>query len=68
MFAIKGGLLNYIIMKIIISAHRDILLDVQGSNVVRVIFSFYELVHSRITVVWSTSSGIFDRIHVLFLC
>ena len=29
----QGGLLNYIIMKTIISARRDILLDVQGSNV-----------------------------------
>jgi len=32
---IKGGLLNYIIMKVIISTHRDVLLDVQGSNIVR---------------------------------
>lgn len=31
--AVVGGLLNYIIMKTIISARRDILLDVQGSNV-----------------------------------
>ncbi|TCD60776.1 hypothetical protein EIP91_009533, partial [Steccherinum ochraceum] len=31
--AIVGGLLNYIIMKVIIVAQRDILLDVQGSNV-----------------------------------
>ncbi|KAF8055167.1 peptide transporter MTD1 [Lyophyllum atratum] len=31
--AIVGGLLNYVIMKVIISTHRDILLDVQGSNV-----------------------------------
>ncbi|KAG6885082.1 hypothetical protein C0993_006043, partial [Termitomyces sp. T159_Od127] len=29
----KGGLLNYIIMKVIINTHREILLDVQGSNV-----------------------------------
>ena len=33
---IKGGLLNYIIMKVIISTNRDVLLDVQGSNIVRV--------------------------------
>lgn len=32
----KGGLLNYIIMKVIISTHRDVLLEVQGSNIVRV--------------------------------
>lgn len=31
--AIVGGLLNYIIMKVVINAHREILLDVQGSNV-----------------------------------
>ncbi|KAF8890828.1 peptide transporter MTD1 [Gymnopilus junonius] len=31
--AIVGGLLNYIIMKVIIGAHREILLDVQGSNI-----------------------------------
>ncbi|KAL0579510.1 hypothetical protein V5O48_002503 [Marasmius crinis-equi] len=31
--AVIGGLLNYVIMKVIIDAHRDILLDVQGSNV-----------------------------------
>lgn len=31
--AVVGGLLNYIIMKVLISAHRTILLDVQGSNV-----------------------------------
>ncbi|KAF5345680.1 hypothetical protein D9758_013051 [Tetrapyrgos nigripes] len=31
--AVVGGLLNYVIMKVIISAHREILLDVQGSNV-----------------------------------
>ncbi|KAF5347867.1 hypothetical protein D9758_013819 [Tetrapyrgos nigripes] len=31
--AVAGGLLNYIIMKVVINAHRDILLDVQGSNV-----------------------------------
>ncbi|KAF9002895.1 peptide transporter MTD1 [Cyathus striatus] len=31
--AIIGGLLNYIIMKVIISSHREILLDVQGSNI-----------------------------------
>lgn len=32
----KGGLLSYIIMRIIIRTHRDILLDVQGTNIVRV--------------------------------
>jgi OPT family oligopeptide transporter len=31
--AIIGGLLNYIIMKVIINSHREILLDVQGSNI-----------------------------------
>ncbi|KAI0071867.1 peptide transporter MTD1 [Panus rudis PR-1116 ss-1] len=31
--AVVGGLLNYIIMKVIIDAQHDILLDVQGSNV-----------------------------------
>ncbi|KAF9481085.1 peptide transporter MTD1 [Pholiota conissans] len=31
--AVIGGLLNYIIMKVIISTHREILLDVQGSNI-----------------------------------
>ncbi|KAJ7692434.1 peptide transporter MTD1 [Mycena rosella] len=31
--AIIGGLLNYVIMKVIISTHREILLDVQGSNI-----------------------------------
>ena len=31
--AVIGGLLNYLIMKIVIDARRDILLDVQGSNV-----------------------------------
>ncbi|CAA7263920.1 unnamed protein product [Cyclocybe aegerita] len=31
--AVIGGLLNYIIMKVIISSHREILLDVQGSNI-----------------------------------
>ncbi|KAG7087147.1 hypothetical protein E1B28_013127 [Marasmius oreades] len=31
--AIIGGLLNYVIMKVIIDTHREILLDVQGSNV-----------------------------------
>ncbi|KAJ7093296.1 peptide transporter MTD1 [Mycena belliarum] len=31
--AIVGGLLNYVIMKVIISTHREILLDVQGSNI-----------------------------------
>lgn len=35
---IKGGLLSYIIMKVIINSHRELLLDVQGSNVVRVFF------------------------------
>ncbi|KAF8147837.1 peptide transporter MTD1 [Crassisporium funariophilum] len=33
MGAVIGGLLNYIIMKVIISTHREILLDVQGSNI-----------------------------------
>ncbi|KAF9552218.1 peptide transporter MTD1 [Agrocybe pediades] len=31
--AVIGGILNYIIMKVIISTHREILLDVQGSNI-----------------------------------
>ncbi|KAF8234949.1 peptide transporter MTD1 [Tricholoma matsutake] len=31
--AIVGGLLNYVIMKVIISSRREILLEVQGSNV-----------------------------------
>uniref|UniRef100_A0A8H7XV56 Peptide transporter MTD1 n=1 Tax=Psilocybe cubensis TaxID=181762 RepID=A0A8H7XV56_PSICU len=31
--AIVGGLLNFIIMKILIASHREILLDVQGSNI-----------------------------------
>ncbi|KAG6898080.1 hypothetical protein C0992_006000 [Termitomyces sp. T32_za158] len=31
--AVIGGLLNYVIMKVIINTHREILLDVQGSNV-----------------------------------
>ncbi|KAF8920813.1 peptide transporter MTD1 [Mucidula mucida] len=31
--AVVGGLLNYVIMKVIVSAHREILLDVQGDNV-----------------------------------
>lgn len=31
--AIVGGLLNYIIMKVLINTHREILLDVQGSNI-----------------------------------
>ncbi|KAF9462816.1 peptide transporter MTD1 [Collybia nuda] len=31
--AVVGGLLNYVIMKTIISSRRDILLDIQGSNV-----------------------------------
>lgn len=31
--AVIGGLLNYIIMKVIIDARRDILLDVQGTNI-----------------------------------
>ena len=30
----KGGLLNYVIMKVVIRTHRDILLDVQGTNIV----------------------------------
>ncbi|KAJ7107983.1 peptide transporter MTD1 [Mycena crocata] len=31
--AVVGGLINYVIMKVIISTHREILLDVQGSNI-----------------------------------
>ncbi|KAF9031336.1 peptide transporter MTD1 [Hymenopellis radicata] len=31
--AVVGGLLNYVIMKVIVTAHREILLDVQGDNV-----------------------------------
>ncbi|KAJ7362521.1 peptide transporter MTD1 [Mycena albidolilacea] len=31
--SVVGGLLNYVIMKVIISSHREILLDVQGSNI-----------------------------------
>ncbi|KAJ6476707.1 peptide transporter MTD1 [Mycena vitilis] len=31
--SVVGGLLNYVIMKVIISTHREILLDVQGSNI-----------------------------------
>ncbi|KAG6917369.1 hypothetical protein DXG01_002834 [Tephrocybe rancida] len=31
--AVVGGLLNYIIMKVIINSRREILLDIQGSNV-----------------------------------
>ncbi|KAH6893967.1 peptide transporter MTD1 [Coprinopsis sp. MPI-PUGE-AT-0042] len=31
--AVIGGLLNYVIMKTIITTHRSILLDVQGSNI-----------------------------------
>ncbi|KAJ7254207.1 peptide transporter MTD1 [Mycena rebaudengoi] len=31
--AVVGGLLNYVIMKVIVSTHREILLDVQGSNI-----------------------------------
>jgi len=30
---IAGGLLNYVIMKVLVSSHRAILLDVQGNNV-----------------------------------
>jgi OPT family small oligopeptide transporter len=33
MGAIVGGLLNYIIMKVIIDARREILLDIQGTNI-----------------------------------
>lgn len=29
----QGGLLNFVIMKVVISAHRPILLDVQGTNI-----------------------------------
>ncbi|KAJ7177481.1 OPT oligopeptide transporter protein-domain-containing protein [Mycena crocata] len=31
--AVVGGLINYVIMKVIISTYREILLDVQGSNI-----------------------------------
>ncbi|KAG6860795.1 hypothetical protein C0995_007505 [Termitomyces sp. Mi166 len=31
--AVIGGLLNYVIMKVIVNSRREILLDVQGSNV-----------------------------------
>ncbi|KAF7351730.1 Oligopeptide transporter 3 [Mycena sanguinolenta] len=31
--SVVGGLLNYVIMKVIISSHREVLLDVQGSNI-----------------------------------
>ncbi|THG98062.1 hypothetical protein EW145_g7487 [Phellinidium pouzarii] len=31
--AVIGGLLNYVIMKVIITAQREVLLDVQGTNV-----------------------------------
>ncbi|KAF8182489.1 peptide transporter MTD1 [Mycena galopus ATCC 62051] len=31
--SVVGSLLNYVIMKVIISSHREILLDVQGSNI-----------------------------------
>ncbi|KAJ7128699.1 peptide transporter MTD1 [Mycena epipterygia] len=30
---VVGGLLNYVIMKVIITTHREVLLDVQGSNI-----------------------------------
>ncbi len=31
--AVVGAVLNYVIMKIVVSANRDILLSVQGTNV-----------------------------------
>jgi len=31
--SVVGALLNYIMMRVIISTHRDVLLDVQGSNI-----------------------------------
>lgn len=31
--AVVGGLLNYVIMRVIITAQREVLLDVQGTNV-----------------------------------
>ncbi|KAF7307899.1 hypothetical protein MKEN_01150600 [Mycena kentingensis (nom. inval.)] len=31
--SVVGGLLNYVIMRVIISTHREVLLDVQGSNI-----------------------------------
>ncbi|KAJ6453791.1 peptide transporter MTD1 [Mycena sanguinolenta] len=31
--SVVGGLLNYVIMKVIIKSHREVLLDVQGSNI-----------------------------------
>jgi hypothetical protein len=37
----QGGLLNYVIMKVIITTHREILLDVQGSNIVRLSQNFF---------------------------
>lgn len=59
---IKGGLLNYIIMKVIISTHRDVILDVQGSNIVRVYLAQITNISltSLFAVVWSTSSGNFE--------
>ena len=51
---IKGGLLSYIIMKVIINSHRELLLDVQGSNVVRVFFSSSDdLSRSHVYLQWS---------------
>ena len=58
---IKGGLLSYIIMRIIIRTHRDILLDVQGTNIVRVNLAHIIFLSSvylqwsgqQVQVVWS---------------
>jgi hypothetical protein len=33
LMCIQGGLLNYVIMKLVLAGNRTILLDVQGSNV-----------------------------------
>ena len=30
---VQGGLLNYVVMKSVLSANREVLLDVQGTNV-----------------------------------
>ncbi|KAJ7606213.1 OPT oligopeptide transporter [Roridomyces roridus] len=31
--SVVGGLLNFVIMKVVINAHREVLLDVQGTNI-----------------------------------
>ena len=54
-------------MKVIISTHRDVLLDVQGTNIVRVYLAqtmntsimIIRFSHFLFAVVWSTSSGDF---------